>query len=138
MSSRLLDQIKKEDRPISIIVDASDDSNKNHYLSVLFQILKTERPTVYFYKLIKVGKSETAEAYYDLIMDEFEIDDLKDCMKKNLVGFSSDGANVMRGDKGGLYSFFKVLVNPNYIHPVYCAAHRIDILLKNSMKCELF
>ena len=43
-------------------------------------------------------------------MDEFEFDDLSDYMKKNLVGFSSDGANVMRGDKGGLYSFLNNFV----------------------------
>ena len=89
----LIDFIMQEVKPLSLIVDAATDSMKNHYLVVLFQTLEHNAPVVNFYKNIPIGSNESAKALRDKIVHEFESEKpgFADHVKRNLVGFASDG-----------------------------------------------
>jgi len=90
--------------PISIIIDAATDASQNHYLIILFQHLENEIPVIYFYTLVKLTADESAAGLFRSIQEQFDVDGLafKNAIKRDLVGFASDGAAVMMGSQGGL------------------------------------
>ena len=91
MHEKLLANLKTEKNPISLIMDTSDDFQKRHYLSVMFQTIEKNRPVVYFYRLIELTSDERGKGLYDALIGALEEDDLLNHIKTNLVGFTSDG-----------------------------------------------
>lgn len=54
-------------------------------------------------------------------------------LKRNLIGFATNGANVMRGYSNGLISHFEKYVN-NPIYAIHCLAHRLHLAIEKSFK----
>ena len=92
MHDILINSLKRNSNPISLIVDTSTDQGNNHQLVVLFQTLEAEVPVTYFYRFIKLGSDQTAEAQTIALIKQLKDDDLFDHVKKNIISFVSDGA----------------------------------------------
>jgi hypothetical protein len=135
MHDRLVKHLIKEQPEISLIIDASEDISGKHYLAVLFQTFdQNDRPHVFFYKLLVIGVSETAEALFKLVWDAIIKDGLEEYMKAKLRGYSSDGANVVRA------AFLRLLKRKtnDQILGVHCSAHRLDLVTKHAFKAFPF
>ena len=102
MHARLLQKIKSNNDPISIILDGSTSTDMFHFLSVLVQTLENERPIVYLYRLVELGVDETAVGLKNALIQVFQKDGIESHMKEKLVGFGSDGAAVNTGNISGL------------------------------------
>lgn len=112
--------------PISIILDSSVDNSGENKLIVYIRALENNSPKLYFYRLLLIEGSETAEALFELLKKALIEDKLEESIRKNLVGFGSDGASVMLGRKSGLAQRFKTYVNgPLYV--IHCMAHRLHL-----------
>lgn len=122
--------------PFSIILDGSTDRNSVHYLIVYFQFIYEDVCYLQFYRLIPIGSDESAKGLYNVLMDKirFEKEDLFNHMKKNIVGFISDGASVMMGRKNGLV----ILVGDFTGRPIFrvhCMAHRLHLVITQLIHC---
>ena len=125
---QLTDYILQSDSPWSIICDGASDPRQNHYLTVLLQGIEHNLPKVYFYRLILIGSDETAEGLMQLLINAFEDDGIKDKMKQNLIGFTSDGANVMMGKFNGLAKKVERFAARPII-ATHCMAHRLELAI---------
>ena len=136
MHKTLLETLKQNNYPCSLIVDTSSSIGLFHYLSVLIQTLEKERPVVYFYKLIEVGQDSTATG----LMNAFETSlyqekiDITGFFKNNLVGFGADGASVNLGPKGGFIVKLKEFAQGRDIYSVWCMPHRLELAIKAALK----
>jgi len=97
MHSTLLESLKTNSNPVSIILDGSTSTDVVHFLVVLFQTLENNRPIVYFYLLNQLGVQETARALPTTLLDAFNKNGLMEYLEKNLAGFGSDGAKMNLG-----------------------------------------
>jgi hypothetical protein len=127
----LTNLVKNSDIPISIIVDTSTDNSGKHYLIVLFQTAEEERPIVYFYKLVHLGMDETADGLCNSLIRSFQNEniDLYSYLKRNLIGFASDGASVMLGEHNGLIKKLERKLEKK-LYGIHCMAHRLHLLLR--------
>ena len=92
MHQKLIDSIKTNRNPMSLIVDASTDKGNIHQLSVLFHTLENEVPTTYLYGLLELGTNQGAEAQTTTLVDQLKEDGLFNHVKKHTISFVSDGA----------------------------------------------
>lgn len=136
MHQTLVDNIMKQNVPISLIVDGTTDSSRVHYLIVYFQTIENNNPMIYFYRLLEVHQ-ETSEGLFNALTDAWkkESKDLYAYMKSNLIGFASDGAAVNVGKKGGLALHLKNFAR-NPIFAVHCMAHRLELAIQHSFEVE--
>ena len=67
MSTIWKGEMMKTDRPFTMIVDGSHDASAYHYMVVMLHTIEENRPKSTFYRLLKMGKKEDAEAFYEVI-----------------------------------------------------------------------
>ena len=122
----LTNLVKYSDIPISTILDSSTDNSGRHYLIVLFQTLEEERPIVYFYRLIHLDMDESADGLCNSLITSIQNEnlDLYSYLKRNLIGFASDGASVMLGKHNGLIRKLEKNLNKK-LFGIHCMAHRL-------------
>lgn len=77
----------------------------------------------------------TANGYFNIILKAFESEkfDFANYVKRNLVGFVSDGEPVMSGKHGGLVSYLQKYAD-NSIYSVHCMAHRLELAIVHSFE----
>ena len=115
----------KESPYISILTDESTDISNTKKLVLYVRILnpKTYVPSTHFLGNVTVeGSSCTAEVLFECICN-FMKD--KGVPLDNLIGFGSDGASVMTGNKSGVATRFRQL-SPHMIN-IHCMAHRFNL-----------
>lgn len=133
MHRQLIDHMVSENLPFSIIIDGSTDISESHYLIIYFQIFEENVPVICFYRLLETSSDVTALGFFNTITNALKSEerDLYDYFRHNLVGYVSDGENVMTGVVGGLISHIrKITVNP--IFAVHCMAHRLHLAIGNA------
>lgn len=54
-------------------------------------------------------------------------------LKRNLIGYASDGESVMAGQQGGLISYFRNNAE-HFIYSIHCMAHRLELVIEKAMK----
>lgn len=104
MHKQLVNHMYYNNLPFSFIIDGSTDITNNHYLIIYFKILENNIPIVCFYKLVETTSDVTAKGFFESIKQALYAEDvdLYGYFKKSLVGYVSDGENVMTGKEGGL------------------------------------
>lgn len=132
MHDTLIDSLTSTNKPISIIVDGSTDPSQTHFLIVYFQTIEENNPVIYFYKLIELN-AETGVGLYEAIYESWRSDNILNHMKKNLVGFASDGARSMTGKNNGFISYIRHFAD-NPIYAVHCMAHRLELAIERAFK----
>lgn len=92
--NKLIQKIMRSS-PMSIVLDASDDRENNHLLSISFVTMSKNRPVIYFYRLLDISNHRNAQGIMDSVISALKEDNLFEPVKANLVGISTDGAAVM-------------------------------------------
>ena len=132
MHELLIKSIKLSANPLSLIVDTSTDQGNTHQLVVLFQTLHREIPVTYFYRFVKLGSDQTAEAQTEALIKALKQDDLFDHVKKHITSFVSDGALVMTGHKRGMGVRLREIFGSKLITH-HCLNHRIELVFGHAM-----
>lgn len=134
MHETLITSLLEKNVPISIIIDGSSDTSRIHYLIMYFQTIEKDYPVIYFYRLLEVN-DETSLGLFNLIKNAWESEsgNFLNYMKRNLVGFASDGASVNVGRSGGLVQHMKNFAT-NPIASVHCMAHRLELAIQHSFE----
>ena len=127
MHSTLVDYLKSNESPISLLLDTSTDPTTNNYLIMLLRSMEENTPKIYFYKLLKVEK-EAAEDLATLIAEAFADDGLEERMREKLVATGTDGAAVMLGKKGGLVRKLAEKYNKD-LFTIHCHAHKLELAI---------
>jgi len=135
MHNTLLKHLKDDNKnnALSIMVDESTDRSLHHYLVLLIVALENERPVTYFYRNILLRDDESAEGLMNAILECWDADGITDLMKKNLVGFASDGASVMTGRNNGLAKRFERFTDRNFLYAIHCMAHRLHLAIRRAL-----
>ena len=131
----LKQSLLESDSYVSILADGGCDNTLQHYVSVLFQFINSEKNIkVAFYKLIPLGVSSTGEAYYEALRSELTKDNLWDYFGQRLTSMATDSANNMIGDGKGFSTRMKAaLGRPNaLVHT--CMAHNLELILDIALK----
>ena len=121
----LIEYIKKQQTPFSIVVDTATDGGNKNYFFIFLRALENYSPVYYFYRSLHV-KSERAEALFQLLVDAFQEDGLYNSFLLQTVGFASDSAPVMIGSKGGLAALINNTVQSD-VYTSHCAAHKLEL-----------
>lgn len=68
MHNTFVKSLLEKNVPVSIIIDGTSDSSRNHYLIVYFQTIENDNPVIYFYRLLEVN-DESSLGLYTLITE---------------------------------------------------------------------
>ena len=131
LHKKLLPLVKDRDARLSIILDNSTDSLGRNYLLVYFRIYYRFYPHVFLYKVILL-ESETAQAMFDKIVDEFKLDSIDEIIPKKLVALGTDGASVMTGEHNGLRALFRRYAGNMEMPGIHCMAHKLELVVKHT------
>ena len=93
-----------------------------------------EYPIIYFYSFEQIKYDESAQGYMNLISQKFNSENaannlgiyFENIIKRNLIGFASDGANVMIGSNGRVSQKLTEYVERS-IFTIHCLAHRLQL-----------
>ena len=89
MHDLLLQHIRTMDGRLGIIIDGSTDHNNNHLVTVLFQLLENNSPKCHFYRMLKLGSEEDAEAHLNILIKAFEDDNILGAVRDKLISYTS-------------------------------------------------
>lgn len=88
-------------------------------------------------KFIESVFLSTAKGLYEVISEAFKLEkvDFSNYVKRNLIGYVSDGELVMSGHHSGLLSYFQANTD-NFIYAVHCIslAHRLELTIEKAPK----
>ena len=129
------DEMKKllEKSPfISVYCDGSTDKSEKEKEMIMVRVLDDFYPKIKFLKLEKPEntKAEGILAAIDKAFVDFEMANYK----QKMVGFCSDGASVMMGNRKGVIKLLKDAGQADWIIPVHCFAHRLELAVKDCFK----
>lgn len=135
MHTQTIEHMISKNLPFSIIIDGSTDSSQNKFFIIYFQILENNVPVVCFYRLVEASSDVTASGIYNSITAVFKLEkvDFINYVKRNLVGYVSDGEPVMSGKKGGLLALFQQNTD-NFVYGIHCMAHRLELSIVKALQ----
>ncbi|XP_031639159.1 E3 SUMO-protein ligase KIAA1586-like, partial [Contarinia nasturtii] len=135
MHDTLINSLIQNEMPISIIIDDSTDAGNVHFKIVYFQTIESDRPVIYFYKLIELSAG-TGIGGFQAITSAWESEkrtDFISYMNKNLIGFSSDGDSTNTGKHTGILKYLKDW-SSKPIFSVHCMSHRLELVIKHAFE----
>lgn len=132
MHDTLVNYIKSNNYPLSIISDTATDPSQKNYLIIYLRTIENDFPRTFFYSLLLVS-SEKAVDLLDIINKQLQKDGLEDAFKKRLRGYASDGAAVMRSEGGGLAGLVQAQTQQN-VYVIHCMAHRLQLAIGHAME----
>eukprot|EP00794_Sanderia_malayensis_P006444 gene6444-7174_t len=108
----------KSSRGFSILCDKATDltMNKTFCVNVRYVNDKCE-PTTKLYRLLPVGKEGGADALFALLATTFAEDGIE---WNDVIGYASDGENLMQGRNNSLLTQMKAAVPDLYVLKCYC------------------
>lgn len=134
MKVKITSKIKNEGGKISIILDESTSLSSKSVLIVYLkcETSKDKDPETLLLDLVELTdqKSETVFEAVIKTLTKYGFDN--DYLKQNLVAFTSDGANVMLGNRSGVAARFLTKF-PNLII-WHCVNHRIELALTDAVE----
>lgn len=131
------DQLKvllKNSPFISIYCDGSTDNANSEKEVILVKLLDDFYPKTMYFKL-KEPPNTKSDGIVHAINEAFNEFDMPNYQQKT-VGFCSDGASVMMGEKQGVIQKIKDLGQSPWILAIWCLAHRLELALKDTFKKE--
>ena len=134
LHKQMIANLLRDEQPLSLLVDGSNDRNDRHILSVSFVTLSRNKPVTYLYRLLDVSNDQSAEGLLTSIMTAFEEDNLQHHIKSHLYGYSSDGASVMMNQRNSLDNLLRNELDKREIYSVWCYAHRLQLITSHGLR----
>ena len=112
--------------------DGSTDRSEKEKEVVMIKVLEDFYPVIKYLEIVEPEntKAEGILGAINKAFDDFGIDDFH----LKVVGYCSDGASVMMGEKKGVIKLFKVTKNAPWVIAVWCLAHRLELAVKDCFK----
>ena len=134
MNDQMLENLRHNESPLSLIVDGGSDSAHNSYTTIFFQYVDGfNQVKVLFYRSIMLESHEgTAEAQTQKILDTFREDRILDMVRSNLVAYVSDSANVLMGDLNGVGVRLQSALGLKNLIRHKCLPHRMESAVKKA------
>ena len=131
----LRDSINNSDF-ISIYSDGSTDRSTKEKEVIMVRVIENHYPVIK-YLMIKEPENTKAEGILEAICKAFEEVGVENYQAKT-VGYCSDGAAVMMGEKKGVLKLFKEAKEAPWVVSVWCMAHRLELAIKDTFKGTYF
>ena len=133
---RLLKHLTEQNLPFSFMVDATTNRNVG-FLVCLIQTLERDRPVLYFWRLIRLTRSESGLHMMQDIEKSIDTDDrinpgFKSFFKNNLIALISDRGSPMVGHRIGLIAQITNYVG-HHVQSVPCSAHVTETAIKHAL-----
>ncbi|XP_052806605.1 zinc finger protein 862-like [Mya arenaria] len=116
----------------SIFCDGSTDRSDSEKEVIMIKVLEDFYPKLKYFKL-EEPENTKANGILAAIDHAFFVNDLQN-YKQKTVGFCSDGASVMMGARRGVIQLMREEGNAEWILPVWCMAHRLELAVKDCFK----
>jgi len=134
MRKKLLDNIVSMKPSISVLIDESTSLSQKTcmivYIRCSFDL--TTQPTTFFLDLIEL-EDTTAEGITTALLDCLDKHGLTDIILNECwLGFASDGASVMLGQKAGVY--VKLAEKYPSLIGWHCLNHRLELSIHDAVK----
>ncbi|VDK45397.1 unnamed protein product [Cylicostephanus goldi] len=104
MKAKLIQYIKTNQAPFSLLIDSSTDPGSKQVLLVFirFPDRYSLHPTTHFLEALEMTESETGRNIFEKIYEYFKREDLLHELTWNLVAVATDGAANMNAPGRGL------------------------------------
>lgn len=122
----------KEAPFLSLISDGATDSSHKEAEVAYVRFALHGETFIKFVGLKNIGKADAdgiSNALNVMMTGSFG-----EVWKTKVVGFGTDGANVMLGSNNGTVKKIKDQLERPYILPVHCSAHRLELAYKDACK----
>lgn len=116
----------------SVFCDGSTDRTESEKEVIMIRVLENFYPKMIYLKL-EEPPSTKANGILSAINNAFQSLDFPE-YKQKLVGFGTDGANVMLGHRAGVVKLLKDEGNTPWVLTVWCLAHRLELAIKDAFK----
>ena len=113
---------------------ASTDRSNSEKEIAMVRVLVNYYPRIKFLKLVEPPNTK-ATGIFQAIGNAFEDFGFTESKHtKKMLGFGSDGANVMMGERQGVISLLKEEGHAPWVLSVWCLAHRLELAVKDCFK----
>ena len=128
MLTDVTDTINRNNYPLTLVVDGGSDNASHSYLTVFFQTIdEYQFVKVVYYRSIELNAHEVgAEGEFNRLIDTFTKDGILASVKRNLVGFVSDSAGVLQGERSGVAVRLQEYFEKHYLIRHRCLPHRLE------------
>lgn len=116
----------------SIFCDGTTDRTDTEKEVILVKVLEDYYPKIKYFKL-QEPENTKADGILAAIDQAFFEANLQQ-YKQKTIGFCSDGASVMMGARRGVIQLLKTAGNADWIMPVWCLAHKLELAVKDAFK----
>lgn len=114
-------------KKFSIIIDESIDLSTQKHLCIVVRYMTEDSVKDNFFKLIKIADAK-APSIYNLLIENFTKYEIP--YKQNLIGFASDGANVMFGVHHSVMQLLKNDIPGLFV--MKCICHSLHLCASNA------
>lgn len=118
----------------SVYCDGSTDKSVSEKELVMVRVIEDFYPVVKYLKLVEPANTQT-DGILEAVNGAFaEFGFTRVGFKQKMIGFGSDGASVMMGERSGVIELLKREGQAEWILSVWCLAHRLELALKDCFK----
>jgi len=113
----------------SLMIDESTDAGTIKHLALVVRVQEEDKTVDKFLHLLSISDA-SAKAMFNEIVDFFVKNDIP--YEKNMVGFASDGANVMMGRHNSVVELFKKTIPSLFV--LKCSCHSFALCVSYACK----
>lgn len=132
IKKNMFDKVINRNSKISIIIDEASTVSCKPVLIVFVKFEARDYSPVAFFDLVELEKQDSQSIYSTLLKSLSQGGFTMEYLRKNLVGFCSDGASVMLGRKSGVGARLKKDF-PNIVL-WHCLNHRLQLALDDAVR----
>ena len=118
----------------SAYCDGSTDRSNSEKEIVMVRVLVDYYPRIKFLKLVEPPNTKGTGIFQAIgnAFEDFGFTESK--YTKKMIGFGSDGANVMMGERQGVITLLKEEGHALWVLSVWCLTHRLELAVKDCFK----
>ena len=133
MRKQLVHYVLTSGSKFSIMVDESTNVSQYQSMIVYIRVLYDETPCNFFLDLIPVKVTSSVELEKALLSSLNDIGLTLQVLKRQMIGFCSDGASNMTGKHKGLATALRLKIG-DHLQVFHCMAHRLELAVHNTVE----
>lgn len=133
MKKELISYLQTSALPFPVLVDESTRLSSKTALIIYIRVAVDSEVCNYFYDLLEIDNGATGSNIVTAIFDSLKETGLV-AVSKNFIGFATDGASVMRGEKAGAGgAILRSLAKADF-KSFHCMAHKMELAVNMATK----